>query len=429
MWVYATLLVVNVLVDIGYSQSPSPCPELFQYVKQNQPGRWEGLLTLAAETDLYGVWARLIFDSPSTGLTTENFGEVVTTDQKEYLIKNRDYVLKAGVPLKLKIVVRYDGNKVPSLTGFRLNARIVCPITGEPITWVDNTKPQFSDEFYLGDSNNKDFLPSKPTRESAIECGTVALPQGTITNGRKTSEGLWPWHATIYFKINQKETYGCAATLISNTHVITAAHCVTQKKTKLPINKDNVYVYLGKFYLQQNSQTTQQIAAADIKIHPEYDAQNLRNDLAIIRLKTPVRLSPYVRPVCLWDETGNSVKLPKGEGSLIGWGYDNQGRITDRLTQVKIKATNLDKCKKPGLVDVISDKTLCGTFTQNNEICAGNSGSGLVYLREGQKPVWQLRGVLYVSAILQDNYVCDESNSVAFTDITKYSKWISQSIV
>lgn len=48
----------------------------------------------------------------------------------ELLIKNPNFVLSPKSPTNVRIIVKYDGNKVPSLTGYRLNARTVCPEQG-----------------------------------------------------------------------------------------------------------------------------------------------------------------------------------------------------------------------------------------------------------------------------------------------------------
>lgn len=51
---------------------------------------------------------------------------ITHSDEREYLIKNRNFKLEGGIPKKIQIVVKYDGEKIPTLTGFRLNAEMVC---------------------------------------------------------------------------------------------------------------------------------------------------------------------------------------------------------------------------------------------------------------------------------------------------------------
>lgn len=51
-------------------QMISPCPRLFTYEPQNpnEPDRWYGQLILQSDSELQGVWLRVVFDKPSIQL-------------------------------------------------------------------------------------------------------------------------------------------------------------------------------------------------------------------------------------------------------------------------------------------------------------------------------------------------------------------------
>lgn len=48
----------------------SPCPRIFTYEPRNpnEPDKWYGQATFVADTDLTGVWIRMVFDKPSIQL-------------------------------------------------------------------------------------------------------------------------------------------------------------------------------------------------------------------------------------------------------------------------------------------------------------------------------------------------------------------------
>lgn len=66
----AILIGVIFFVKSGIeAQVVSPCPNLFIYEgKSPEPDQWYGIVTLKSDTDLSGVWLRLIFDRPSLQL-------------------------------------------------------------------------------------------------------------------------------------------------------------------------------------------------------------------------------------------------------------------------------------------------------------------------------------------------------------------------
>ena len=40
----------------------------------------------------------------------------------------------------------------------------------------------------------------------------------------------------------------------------------------------------------------------NITEHPKYDSVTRANDVALMRLTTEINITPYVRPICLWDD-------------------------------------------------------------------------------------------------------------------------------
>ena len=89
----------------------------------------------------------------------------------------------------------------------------------------------------------------------------------------------------------------CGATLISNQWVAAAAHCI-KKNTALDLK-----VRLGEWDVHREDEFfpyVEQDVAQIIK-HPKFYPGTLENDIALIRLETPIQLSanPHIVPVCL----------------------------------------------------------------------------------------------------------------------------------
>ncbi len=111
-------------------------------------------------------------------------------------------------------------------------------------------------------------------------------------------------------------TYICGGTLISDSFVITAAHCTTQSSTDIPLRGERLVLFFGKDYLHQFNEYEQNSRVTNIFIHPEYDSRRYKSDIALLQLKNPPQLTAYVNPVCLWSFTAKLDRIV-GENGLV----------------------------------------------------------------------------------------------------------------
>lgn len=54
-------------------------------------------------------------------------------------------------------------------------------------------------------------------------CGTTAKNHGRLVGGRPADPSDWPWMAAL---LGRDETRYCGGVLVTDRHVLTAAHCV-----------------------------------------------------------------------------------------------------------------------------------------------------------------------------------------------------------
>lgn len=110
-----------------------------------------------------------------------------------------------------------------------------------------------------------------------------------IVGGREAIPHNFPWLVGLY---TQEKLY-CGATVISRSHLLTAAHCVDG------IESSEIRVFLGGHNL--TSDYTEQRRVRKIMQHEYFDIFTFNNDIAIIEMDKPVKYGPTIQPACLPD--------------------------------------------------------------------------------------------------------------------------------
>ena len=101
----------------------------------------------------------------------------------------------------------------------------------------------------------------------------------------------------------------CGGTLISSTHVLTAAHCTVDEKPKW------IRVLLGEHNIADSD--FNRVDVAEIINHPDYNSGTIDNDYAILRLANNVSFTNKVSPACLPAEV--SATYAGVLATVTGW--------------------------------------------------------------------------------------------------------------
>jgi chymotrypsin C len=284
--------------------------------------------------------------------------------------------------------------------------------------------------FTIGKPNNNDENQLSTVLAEPCECGCPAIsPQITtrIVNGEAAVPNSWPWQLLlVVFTLDGIPFSYCGATLITPQHVLTAAHCVFGWSPRYI----GVIPRLHDFNISSWSPSIAYMAER-IYVHESYDDRSLNDDVAVIRLRTPVSLDERLNLICIAPADASSQPLLENAPLVAtGWGVlesANRTRPTV-LQQVRlgfVPQTNplcaaivgTDESARPG--------QMCAGFPPK-AVCFGDSGGPLVrsVVHPNGQTYWQQVGVMSgtVDCGYQTNY------PDVYARVSYYNPWIIDKI-
>ncbi|XP_018011417.1 transmembrane protease serine 9 [Hyalella azteca] len=208
-------------------------------------------------------------------------------------------------------------------------------------------------------SSTTSASPETPTTSTSAgtssSCVCGAKPSVRIVGGAQASEGEYPWMASLGTGAN----FVCGGSLVTQSWIVTAAHCIKSNTMTMTIG-------LGYFNIFTPSSTSVTRAVRQIVKHPQYNANTLVNDIALLRID-PIdwAASPTIRPVCLPADLGED--FVDATATIVGWGSTQFGGQTSAvLREAQVPVLSYAECRKA-----------YGTAVTTAMLCAGAALGGV----------------------------------------------------
>ncbi|XP_070708147.1 chymotrypsin-like protease CTRL-1 [Pempheris klunzingeri] len=220
----------------------------------------------------------------------------------------------------------------------------------------------------------------------AQDCGVTPL-NTKIVGGKNATAGSWPWQVSVHVKTFSASQHICGGTLISDQWVLTAAHCIGKNSPR------DWILYFGRE--TQTGPNVHEVSrsVSQVIVHSDYNNTLFNNDIALMRLSSPVSFTNYIRPVCL---ASNSSQVHNSTPCwATGWGRlgkDEPLQAFDSLQEVQVPVIGRNQCScsyLPVQDTNITNRMICAG-QENKGTCQGDSG-GPLQCKQGS--VWIQVGI------------------------------------
>jgi len=133
-------------------------------------------------------------------------------------------------------------------------------------------------------------------------CGRPRTRVSLISGGIRAKSEQFPWLG-VWCHGNTTEKCFCSVNLITTDTVVTAAHCLRDKRQDEGTDWPETSIHFGRLDLtnEEEEDHSQVRKIIDVVIHDDWKLGSLAYDadIAVLRLDKPVEFSTRIQPICL----------------------------------------------------------------------------------------------------------------------------------
>ncbi|XP_018570111.1 proclotting enzyme-like [Anoplophora glabripennis] len=269
---------------------------------------------------------------------------------------------------------------------------------------------------------------SKPLNKPAVfnnfvdpqECGQPENSKFRVIGGEQALPGRWPWMAAIFLHGSRRTEFWCGGTLITATHILTAAHC-TRDSRQRPFAVHQFTVRLGDIDLKRDDEASAPVTfkVTDVRSHTQFSRIGFYNDIAILKLDRPARKSKYVIPICLPPPHLKNEKFAGRKATVVGWGTTYYGGKESTVQrQAVLPIWRNGDCNEAYFQPITSSFICAGYSEGGTDACQGDSGGPLMVL-------WETRWI-QVGVVSFGNKCGEPGYPGVYTRVTEYLDWIDE---
>lgn len=250
-------------------------------------------------------------------------------------------------------------------------------------------------------------LRQRTVRDSALS----PRARASIVGGSQIEVTQAPWQVFVISVIPLEKGEDllllCGGSIIDETHVVTAGHCMFDPETDSRVPAEDVFVVAGTSDFARLEAGEQEMGVASVRVHPDFEyalGAGAPDDIAVLELTKPLTFNASAQPIGMIAP--NATPAEGTEVNLTGFGRESStGSSEGPLHSLGMTVGFSRPCG--GEADAVF---VCAS-SQDGSGCNGDSGSGLTY---GSMPT--LVGVMDIVEIVAGE-ACSDGADNGFVNV------------
>ncbi|XP_044761894.1 serine protease 38-like isoform X2 [Coccinella septempunctata] len=156
----------------------------------------------------------------------------------------------------------------------------------------------------------------------------------------------------------------CGGSIISESLILTAAHCCFHDKK--PLSRHNLRVIAGDLNIRKSSNKTESRSVSAVYVHPSYDDKFIKNDIALWKVSPPFIWNENIQPV----EISNYKVHTNAPCNVSGWGItDHENMSQVNKFSVECSEQQFEVCRSANNSKILLQKDLPRNNLTKSHLC------------------------------------------------------------